>query len=180
MRKLWKRWGLGPQWQPTWRRAWLSWDSRCQINGPPWLAQTRQVCSPSSALGGHRWGCSDRNTPSHPNSHNCRVALAHSPPSEHGVEGTVSWVGDQGNCRPSIRGGCSQVPRPTLYLQCLRHQDLDNMARECPTPALALNQLRGTEGMWLSPQPATATPANNRLLTFPPSPQPRLASMKTA
>ena len=54
------------------------------------------------------------------------------------------------------------------------------MAWECPTPATALNQSGGTEGMWpnhcqCQPQQPTAGPQH-----FLPDPRPKLTSMKVA
>ena len=55
-------------------------------------------------------------------------------------------------------------------LQCLRCQGWDHMARECPTPASVLNQLGGTEGMWLSPPQWQLSQPTIGPSTFPPKP----------
>ena len=55
------------------------------------------------------------------------------------------------------------------------------MARECPTPALALNQPRGNWGNAAHPMPAKATPVNNRPHHIPnPTSGQRPASMRAA
>ena len=121
------------------------------------LTQTGERDSPYSAPGSpQECGCGlghcGRSTPSCPNSCNGRdgpgqMIQACSLLTEHWVEVTESWGSDQGNCGPSIKAeGIASCQNP-LSLQCFRCQWWGHMARECPTPAAALNQPRGTEGM---------------------------------
>ena len=78
------------------------------------LTQNGHGSSTSSTPGspwecGCKCGCSVGSTPSHSNSHNSgdgpgQMTPAQSLLSDVEVEGTGSQGGDQGNCRPSVRG----------------------------------------------------------------------------
>ena len=72
-------------------------------------------------------------------------------PMEWGVKVTGNLGGDQNNHGPNAKGkGVARYKDP-YSLQCFRCQGWGYMARECPTPVLALNQPGGTEGMQLTP-----------------------------
>ena len=75
------------------------------------------------------------------------------------------------------REGTASGQDPNLF-QCFMCHGWGHMARECPTPTMALNKPGGTEGMWLttcrqeSPQP-TVGPMHSHI-----NPRQRSASMK--
>ena len=118
-------------------------------------------------------GC---NTPSHPNSHNGRsgpgqTTPIHSLPTGHGTGGNGTRSNGQSNQWTSTRReGTANRWDPNSF-QCFRCQGWDHMARECPTPALALNKLGGNCGNVVYPLPAKVTPANSRPHPFPAQPQ---------
>ena len=141
------------------------------------LTQTRWGNGHSSNLSSPQkcsHGCGGSSN-SHPNSHNSRggpdqMTQAHSLLAEHAGEDTGRRNSEQGNQGPSVRGedaACSWDPPSLQGYKC---QGWDHMARECPTLASALNQPGGTEGMQLTPWPATAAQGNNKPLAFPPQP----------
>ena len=143
------------------------------------LTRAGQGNSPNSALNSHRHrghgrGWMDRNTPSHPTSHNGQVgpaqtASACSISTSHRT-GTTGQ--SQGNAQGSkdTQGGTSNR-KDTSSLQCFKCQGWGHMAWECATPAKTLNQSGGTKGMWPNNPPAPTTMANSRLPAFPPQPQ---------
>ena len=118
------------------------------------LTRAGQGNSPGSAPKnprhrGHGRGQMDRNTPSHPNSHNCQTgpgqtASACSISAGYGT-GTMSQ--SQGNVQGSKDSQGSILNRKdTSSLQCFRCQVWGNIAEECATPAKTLNQSGGNKG----------------------------------
>ena len=139
------------------------------------LTRAEQGNHPVSALSspgcrGHGRGLRDRNTPTHPSSHNgwtgpCQTTSAHSSSASSRL-GTVPQAKGSTQ-RPKDGQGSVQTTKDPGLLQCFRCQGEGHMARECTTPAKTLNRDGGTEGMWPNPLPATV---NNKYTTFPPQP----------
>ena len=152
------------------------------------LTRAGQGNSPGSAPNSPRHrGCGrgwmDRNTPSHPNSHNgqtgleqttlaCRISAGCS-------TGTTSQ--NQGNAQESkdTQEGTSNR-KDTSSLQCFRCQGWGHMAQECATPVKTLNQPGGNQGNMAHPPPAPTTTANSRLPAFTPWPKPKPTILKVA
>ena len=110
----------------------------------------------------------DRNTPSHPSSHNGQTGLgqttsAHSSSASSRV-GTVPQGKGRAQ-RPSDGQGSVQNMKDSNLLQCFRCQCWGHMARECTTPAKMLNRDRGTKGMQPNLPPAAV---NTKFTSFPP------------
>ena len=139
------------------------------------LTRAGQGNSPDSAPNsprhrGHGRGRTDRNTSSHPNSHNGQTGLgqtawAHSISAGHGTGTTGQSQGSTQGSKDS-QGSVSNKRDPSS-LQCFRCQGWGHMAWECATPVKSLSQ-RGTEGMWPNPLPAAA---NSKSPAFPSWPQ---------
>ena len=116
---------------------------------------------------GHRRGQMDRNTPTHPSSHNGWTGLGQTT-SAHSFS-ALSRVGTvpqgRGNThRPSDGQGSVQNMKDSSLLQCFRFQGWGHMARECTTPAKMLNRDGGTERM--QPNPLLGA-VNNKFTSFP-------------
>ena len=140
------------------------------------VGQDNNPCSaPSSPLErGCGRGHNGRSTPSNPNSHNGRSVPgqstpAHSLPTGCGMGGTRNGSNGRDNQGTSTRREATANRQDPNSFQCFRCQGWGHMARECPTPAFALNQPGGSEGMQLTPT-GESTPANSRTHTFPPQP----------
>ena len=122
---------------------------------------------------GHGRGWADRGTPGCPSSHNCQTSHGqttpdHSTPTGHRTGTTISRNQGQGSQGTIARCEGTTNRRDPNALQCFKCQGRGYIAQECPTPATALNQSGGTEGMWPNPLPVTATTANSRPSAFPP------------
>ena len=138
------------------------------------------VCQVAPWERGHRRGCNSSSTPSNLNFHIDRGGPGQMTPAHSlltGCRAGNNGNGDngQGNPGPSARReGTANCQNPNS-LQCFRCQRWGHMARESPTPVLALHQPRGTEGIWLTahlwqpPQP-TVGPSH-----YHPHPRPRPA-----
>ena len=125
------------------------------------LAKAGQVNNPSSALSspwergcGRGWNGSI--TPNHPNSQNGRSGPgqtnpSHSLPTGCGTGGNEMWSNGQSNQGTGPRREGTANAWDPNSLQSFRCQGWGHMARECPTPASAIKQPGGTEGMWLIP-----------------------------
>ena len=120
--------------------------------------------------------CNGSNIPNCSNSHNGRsgpgqITPAHSLHTGHGTGD--NGTGDNGQSNPGTstkREATTNWQDPNSF-QCFRCQGQGHMARECPTPVIALNQPWGNQGNAAHPPPMTATPANSRPCAFPPWPQ---------
>ena len=100
--------------------------------------------------------CADRSTPSCPSSHNGWTSLEqtapdHSTPTGQGTGATISRNQGQSSQGINARHEGTTNRRDPNSLQCFRCQGWSHMARECPTPATALNQSGGNKGMWPNP-----------------------------
>ena len=119
------------------------------------LTRERQGGSPASAPNslrerGHGRGQTDRGSPGHPCSNNGQTSLGqttldHRTPTGCGAGATISRNQGQNNQGTNARHEASG--KDPNSLQCFRCQGWGHMAWECPTPATALNQSGGTEGM---------------------------------
>ena len=139
------------------------------------LTRVEQSSHPASAPNsprhrGHGRGWMDRNTPVHPSSHNGWTRLGQttsicssSITNRKGIESPHKGYMRVQN---GIQGG-AQSNRDSNSLQCFRCQGWGHMARECATPAKALNRDGGTQGNAVKPPPTT----NSKLKTFPLWPQ---------
>ena len=130
--------------------------------------------SNSSGERGHGRGCADWGTPGCPCSQNGwtslgQTALDCSTPTGCGRGVIIGRNQGQSRQGTNARNEGTTSRRDPNSLQCFRCQGWGHMAWEFPTPATALNQSRGTEGMWPNP-PATATTASSRPPTSPPQP----------
>ena len=117
----------------------------------------------------------DRNTPGHPSSHNCQTGLGqtasgHSTSTGHMAGTTISRDQGQNSQGTKDRQEGTANRRDPSSLQYFRCQGWGHMVWEYPTPAKALNQSGGTEGMQPNPPPVTVATANSRPPTFPPRP----------
>ena len=117
---------------------------------------------------GHGRGWMDRNTPTHPSSHNGQTDLGQTISACSSSAGSRIGTVPQhkGNTQGANDGQCSvqNTKDPNLF-QCFRNQGWGNMARECTTPAKTLNRDGGTKGMWPNPPP---TAVSNKFTSFPP------------
>ena len=135
------------------------------------LTRAEQGSCPASAPNsprykGHRRGQTDRNTPTHPSSHNGWTGLGQT--TSACSSSTASWVdtvpqGRGSTQTPNGTQNGAQNTRDPNSLQCFRCQGSGHMARECATLAKMLNKNGGPKGMWSNPPPA----AVNKLTTFP-------------
>ena len=135
------------------------------------LTRAEQGNHPASAPSsprhrGHGRGQMDRDTPTCPSFHNGQAGLGQT--TSACSSSTASWV----NTVPQGRGNTqtlngtqnsAQNTKDPNALQCFRSQGWGHMARECATPARALNKDGGTQGMWSNPLPV----ATDKLTTFP-------------
>ena len=71
---------------------------------------------------------------------------AHSLPDGFGAGSTGNGSNGQGNQGSSARGEGTANHWYPNSIKCFRSQGLGHMARECPTPVLAINQPRGNSG----------------------------------
>ena len=127
------------------------------------LTRAGQGNSPSSTPNsprhrGHGRGRTDRNTSSHPNSHNGQASLGLAA-SAHSISAgcrTGTTGQSQGNGQ-GLRDGQGSISnkKELSSLQCFRCQGWDLMVQECTTPAKSLNQTGRTEGM--QPNPPTSS-----------------------
>ena len=128
---------------------------------------------------GHGRGQMDRNTPTHPSSHNSQTGLGQTT-STHSSSAAIQVAATsqgRGNTQ-GLSGGQSsaQNTKDTNSLQCFICQGWGHMARECATPAKMLNKDGGTKGMWSNPLPAAVINSQHSL----PDPKPKLTLMKAA
>ena len=107
------------------------------------------ACAPSSPReGGHGRGCADRSTPGSPSSHNAwtslgQTALDCSTSTGHETGATISRNQGQSSQGTNARHEGTTNRSDQNSLQCFKCQGWGHMTRECPTPAMALNQSRG-------------------------------------
>ena len=148
------------------------------------LTRVEQGSCPASAPNsprhrGHGRGQIDRNTPTHPSSHNGWTGLGQI--TSACSSSAASWVNTapQGRGNTQTQNGTqsnAQNTRDPNSLQCFWCQGWGHMARECTTPAKTLNKDGGPKGMWSDPPPT----AVNKLATFPPWPKPKPTLRKAA
>ena len=134
---------------------------------------------------GHGGGCADRGTPGHPSSHNSWTGLGQTTPHHSTLTGcgtgaTISRNQGQSSQGTNARHEGTTNRRDPNSLQCFRCQGWGHMARECLTPATALNQSRGIRGNVAHPhwqQPQQPTVGSQHSLS---NPRPKLTCMRAA
>ena len=123
------------------------------------ITRAEQSSHPASALSsprhrGHGRGWTDRDTPTHPSSHNGWTGLGHT--TSTCSASTASWMDTVPQGRGSTKtpngtqNGAQRTKDPNS-LQCFRCQGWGHMARECATLAKTLNKVRGTQGNVVKP-----------------------------
>ena len=118
------------------------------------LTRAEQGNYPASAPNSPRHrGCgrgwTDRNTPTHPSSHNGQTGLGQTTSTHSSSTGIRIGTVPQGKGNtqgPSDGQGSVQNMKDPNLLQCFRYQAWGYMAKECTTPAKMLNRDRGNWG----------------------------------
>ena len=123
---------------------------------------------------GHRRGWTDRNTPTHPSSHNVWTGLGQTTSAcSSSASSRISTI-HQGRGNTQGPSGGQGMKDPNS-LQCFWCQGWGHMARECATPAKMLNKDWGTKRMW--PHPHQQQWTVNSYYSLP-DPKPKPTQMK--